>query len=304
MSIHMWTIRTSAHLVRWLASASVVLVLASLLSTQTLSAQALQPVSQNGHIVWTNDAPSHAVNADASAATQQTTGLFYWSKVERRWKPVRPASPNAMRSARAIASQVSSYIESRPPLNSGAKVRGKLAEQDPNYSRAADNRSVSAAEIDRYINEAAARHHVDPNLVRALVKVESNFNPKALSPKGAMGLMQLMPETARMYEVRNPFDAAQNVDAGVRHLKGLLQNFGGNVSLSLAAYNAGQGAVERNRGIPPYTETRNYVKRITTLMGSSPEPVASGSDNAVSSLSIPVHVSRDASGKLVITNTN
>ncbi len=302
----MWTIRTSAYLVRWLASASLVLGLASLLSTQTMSAQALQSVSQNGHIVWTNDAPLHPVNADAGPPAQQPTGLFYWSKVERRWKPVRPASPNAMRSARAIASQVSSYIESRPPLNSGAKVKGKLAEQDPNYSRAAGNRSVSAAEIDRYINEAAARHHVDPNLVRALVKVESNFNPKALSPKGAMGLMQLMPETARMYEVRNPFDAAQNVDAGVRHLKGLLQNFGGNVSLSLAAYNAGQGAVERNRGIPPYTETRNYVKRITTLMGSSPEPVASGSDSdhAVSSLSIPIHVSRDASGKLVITNTN
>ena len=196
--------------------------------------------------------------------------FFYWSTVEKRWKPVRRHRLKAMRSARAIAGEVSSYIESHPPLDSGAtKVKGKLAAQDPNYSQAAGNRSVSAAEIDRYINEAAARHHVDPNLVRALVKVESNFNPRAVSRKGAMGLMQLMPETARMYDVRNPFDAAQNVDAGVRHLKGLLENFSGDVSLSLAAYNAGQGAVERNRGIPPYTETRNYVKRITTLMGSS-----------------------------------
>jgi soluble lytic murein transglycosylase-like protein len=106
-----------------------------------------------------------------------------------------------------------------------------------------------------------------------------------------------MPATARKYDVSNPLDAAQNVEAGVRHLKGLLENFGGDVSLSLAAYNAGQGAVERNRGIPPYTETRNYVKRITSLMGR-------GSDVAVSSLSIPIQVSRDARGRLVISNTN
>jgi soluble lytic murein transglycosylase-like protein len=286
-------LRTSRTLARCLALAVAMLALSSL-----LPAQALQAVSQNGHIVWTNDAPAHAVNAVAVAPKQESTGLFYWSKAERRWKPVRPASPNAMRSARAIASEVSNYIESRPRLDSGAaKVKGTLAEQDPNYSSAANNRSVTAAKIDRYIDEAAARHHVDPNLVRALVKVESNFNPTALSPKGAMGLMQLMPETARMYDVRNPFDAAQNVEAGVRHLKGLLDNFGGNVSLSLAAYNAGQGAVERNRGIPPYTETRNYVKRIRNLMGSEP-------DRAVSSLATPIQLSRDARGRLLITNTD
>jgi soluble lytic murein transglycosylase-like protein len=285
MSIDMRTFRNPAHLVRSLASASVVLALATL-----LPAQALQPVSRNGRIVWTNDAPAHV--------TQQQSELFYWSNVEQRWKPVHRATPKAMRSARAIAGEVSNYIESRPKLDSGVpKVKGKLAGQDPNYSRAAGNRSVSAAEIDRYINEAAARHHVDPNLVRALIKVESNYNPGAVSPKGAMGLMQLMPATARKYEVRNPLDAAQNVEAGVRHLKGLLVNFGGDVSLSLAAYNAGQGAVERNGGIPPYAETRNYVKRITRLMGS-------GSDVAVSSLSIPIQVSRDARGRLVITNTN
>jgi soluble lytic murein transglycosylase-like protein len=97
--------------------------------------------------------------------------------------------------------------------------------------------------------------------------------------------------------VRNPFDAAQNVDAGVRHLKGLLENFGGNVPLSLAAYNAGQGTVERNGGIPPYTETRNYVQRITNLMGR-------GSELRFSSLSVPIHVRRDERGTLVISNTD
>lgn len=204
-----------------------------------------------------------------------------------------------MRSARTVAGEVSSYIDSHPKLNPEAVASTRrLAEQNPNYSLAAEDRNVSASQIDKYINEAAARHHVDPNLVRALVKVESNFNPNAVSSKGAMGLMQLMPETAREYDVHNPFDAAQNVDAGVRHLKGLLENFGGDVRLSLAAYNAGAGAVQRNGGIPPYTETRNYVKRITNLMGDGSEFHFS------SSLSFPIHVNRDERGKLVISNVD
>ncbi len=115
------------------------------------------------------------------------------------------------------------------------------------------------------IEQAAARHNVDPNLVRAVVKVESNFNPNAVSRKGAMGLMQLMPSTARQLKVRNPFDPEQNVDAGVRHLKQLLESYGGDVKLTLAAYNAGAGAVARSSGVPHYAETQNYVRRITNL---------------------------------------
>ncbi|MGA3125329.1 MAG: lytic transglycosylase domain-containing protein [Candidatus Korobacteraceae bacterium] len=282
----MWTVRTSARrLFTSTVLAWVVLALAS-----SLSAQSPQPTSENGRIVWTNDAPERL--------TSHQPQLAYWSNVEQRWIPLRAATPRAMRSARAVAGQVSSYIESHPALDSGrAKVKGKLAAQNPNDSAAARNRSVSAAKIDRFIEEAAARHHVDPNLVRALVQVESNFNPGAVSSKGAMGLMQLMPETARKYDVSNPFDAAQNVEAGVRHLKGLLENNKGNVSLSLAAYNAGQAAVERNGGIPPYTETRNYVKRITNIMGSGP-------DLADHRLAFPIEVHRDDRGRLVITNTD
>jgi hypothetical protein len=296
MNIDVWTFRNPARHRPSLAAAAV-LVLGGLL-TVPLAAQSLQPVSQNGHLVWTNDGPAQPGQDVSGRPAQAAPELFYWSNVQKCWKPIRPASPRAMRSAQVVAGEVSSYIDSRPPLSAAkVRVKGELAAQDPNYSQAAGNRSVSAAQIDRYIDEAAARHHVDPNLVRALVKVESNFNPRAVSSKGAMGLMQLMPATARKYDVRNPFDAAQNVDAGVRHLKGLLENFGGDVSLSLAAYNAGQGAVERNRGIPPYTETRNYVRRITSLMAGGPAP-------HLLSVSIPIQVRRDEHGRLVISNTD
>lgn len=108
-------------------------------------------------------------------------------------------------------------------------------------------------------------HGVDPNLVRALIQVESGYRARAKSPKGAMGLMQLMPSTAREYKVHNPYDPKANIGAGVRHLKGLIDRWG--VELALAAYNAGEGAVRRFNGIPPYRETRNYVSRILSLAG-------------------------------------
>jgi soluble lytic murein transglycosylase-like protein len=148
--------------------------------------------------------------------------------------------------------------------------------------------------------QAAARHNVDPNLVRSVVKVESNFNPNAVSRKGAMGLMQLMPGTARSLNVTNPFDPEQNVDAGVRHLKRLLESYGGNVPLSLAAYNAGTGAVARSAGVPRYRETRNYVRRITNLYFGGGDPGSFIIGNPVHD---PVRVQRDARGVLYITNT-
>ena len=292
MSIRLWTTRISA----WQHPRPLWLVVVLLAFAASLPAQALHPVDENGRTVWTNDSPPPTIPHPVHKV--RTAQLFYWSEVEHRWKPVKPATPAAMRSARAIVGEVSSYIESKPRLEGlTAKAKGDLAGENPNYAAAAGHRSVSATEIDRFINEAAARHHVDPNLVRALVKVESNFNPHAVSSKGAMGLMQLMPATARMYDVANPFDAAQNVDAGVRHLKGLLDDFGGDVTLSLAAYNAGQGAVKRSGGIPPYTETRNYVKRITNLMSSN-------LDVHFSNLSIPIQIRRDERGRLVISNTD
>jgi len=109
-------------------------------------------------------------------------------------------------------------------------------------------------------------HGVDPMLVRALIQVESNYRPKAKSNKGAMGLMQLMPATAREYKLRNPYDPTANIGAGVKHLKSLIDRMGA-IELALAAYNAGEGAVKKFNGIPPYRETRNYVSRILAIAG-------------------------------------
>lgn len=108
-------------------------------------------------------------------------------------------------------------------------------------------------------------HGVDPMLVRALIQVESNYKARARSHKGAMGLMQLMPATAREYKVRNPYDPKSNIAAGVKHLKALIDRWG--VEMALAAYNAGEGAVKKFNGIPPYRETRTYVSRILSLAG-------------------------------------
>jgi len=117
------------------------------------------------------------------------------------------------------------------------------------------------------IDKVATEQGVSPKLVRALVQVESAYQPRARSPKGAMGLMQLMPATARQYGVADPYDPASNIEAGIKHLKSLLQRFPKSVALALAAYNAGEGAVMRFNAIPPYAETRNYVSRILNLAG-------------------------------------
>jgi soluble lytic murein transglycosylase-like protein len=119
------------------------------------------------------------------------------------------------------------------------------------------------------IERASVMHGVDARLVRAVIQVESAYQSRARSPKGAMGLMQLMPETARRYAVRNPFDPAANVEAGTRYLKSLLDRFP--LNLALAAYNAGEAAVERFGGVPPYPETRAYVGRVLKLVGGRAE---------------------------------
>lgn len=133
---------------------------------------------------------------------------------------------------------------------------------------------TSTRAIDAYddlIVEHARRHNVRQSLVRAVIQVESAFNPWAHSPKGAMGLMQLMPATAREFGVRNAYNPEENVRAGVAYLRQLLDRYDGNEELALAAYNAGPGAVDRhNQTVPPYRETTQYVSRISRIAGQGP----------------------------------
>ncbi|MFZ0959748.1 MAG: lytic transglycosylase domain-containing protein [Terriglobia bacterium] len=121
------------------------------------------------------------------------------------------------------------------------------------------------ADIDRLVEQTASRYQVDPELVHAIIRVESGYDPKAVSNKGAMGLMQLIPATAQRFGVADPFDPKQNLDGGVNYLKYLLDLFGGDLSLSLAAYNAGEHTVQRSGGIPAITETQNYVRKVTSI---------------------------------------
>jgi hypothetical protein len=139
-----------------------------------------------------------------------------------------------------------------------------------------DQRIAALSEAKKWIIELvdtiAVRHQIDPKLVLAIIAVESNFNVKAQSPKDAMGLMQLIPGTADRFNIKNAFDASQNIKGGVRYLRWLLSYYHGDIRLVAAAYNAGERAVDRYKGIPPYPETRNYVKRVMELYQQQSHP--------------------------------
>src|ERR1700691_4532301 len=249
--------------------------------------QKITATDEHGRKIYVNDSVTAASAHHAEPSQPPRRALMYWSSKENRWKPVPPPNAASMQAARSAAAEVNEYLGHESNQSATAKIV------------AANFRGATATpgDIDSAIEQAAARHNVDPNLVRAVVKVESNFNPNAVSRKGAMGLMQLMPSTARQLKVKDPFDPEQNVDAGVRHLKQLLESYDGDIKLTLAAYNAGAGAVARSSGVPRYAETQNYVRRITNLYYG-----VSGFNSGASR--DPVIVQRDARGVLYISNTD
>jgi len=159
------------------------------------------------------------------------------------------------------------FVNAEPPLSaklSAMKPRASiyLPSESSLTGRDRPAMSIDRDGTEKLVREAADRHRVDPALIRAVIETESNWNPRAYSHKGAGGLMQLIPTTAQRFGANDVFNPQQNIDAGVRYLKTLLERYNGNLDLALAAYNAGEGAVDRAHGIPAFRETRNYVQRV------------------------------------------
>jgi soluble lytic murein transglycosylase-like protein len=159
--------------------------------------------------------------------------------------------------------------------------------------------SVIDQRLDRIVRDAAARHDVDPALVKAVISTESGWNPQAVSRKGAVGLMQLIPGTAQRFGVNNSFDPAQNVEGGTTYLKALLDRYNGDLSKSLAAYNAGEHAVDMHGGVPAYRETQQYVRKVTDAYF---RPGSGRNSTQWSPRKAPLRKEVDAKGRIVFTN--
>jgi len=190
---------------------------------------------------------------------------------------------------------------SRVPLLKTAANGTALRATQSSFATSSDMSTAEQAnreKIEQMIREVSARYRVDPALVRAVMQTESNWNSSAVSRKGALGLMQLVPGTAQQLGVHNAFDPKQNLDGGVRYLHTLLERYNGDLDKALAAYNAGPGAVDRAGGIPRYRETRNYVQKVTDSYfrpGSDRLPRAFEERR-------PIYRAVDADGRVVFTN--
>jgi len=211
---------------------------------------------------------------------------------------MRASSPGPADARGRVSAKGQSQISADAP-NAGAN--GNVAQGFPQLpaAEAEEPSAVPSDRLDRIVRAAAERHKVDPALVKAVISTESGWNPRAVSNKGAVGLMQLIPGTAQRYGVGNPYDPAQNVEGGTTYLKWLLDRYDGDLTKSLAAYNAGEGSVDRWGGVPAYPETRHYVQKVTDTY------FRSGAGRNVTLWEPPrppVRRERDSSGRVIFTN--
>lgn len=209
--------------------------------------------------------------------------------------------------ATPVRAQIASYVDEHGKLvyvneDSLSRRNGSTINHSLLASNLAANPLVAPSDrLDRIVREAAERHQVDPALVKAVISTESGWNPAAISRKGAVGLMQLVPGTAQRFGVGNLFDPAQNVEAGTTYLRALLDRYNGDLKKSLAAYNAGEHNVDRSNGVPPIWETQRYVQKVTTAYFRP----GSGRDESLglqNTQKNPMRQEVDSQGRVVFTN--
>lgn len=208
---------------------ALVLCLAMMIYCEPVSAQIVSVVDERGQRIYINTAP------------------------------VRPVDP-----VKAAAANLTGAGGTTKGTEVASGVVGASGSAAPPFQALTGSHGLSSARLEELVRTTANRHGVDPNLVRAVIETESGGNPSAVSRKGAVGLMQLMPTTALELGVRNMYSAQENLEAGVRYLHTLLERYGGDLDRALAAYNAGAGAVDRAGGVPRYRETRDYVRKVTS----------------------------------------
>jgi soluble lytic murein transglycosylase-like protein len=202
--------------------------------------------------------------ATASARDRVVSVVRTDSRTGKLVRTVVNSTPPAPKPAAATAAATSAGDASQPDASKPDAAKPVSAQ--------ADNPASTA--ISQTVERIAVRHSLPPQLIHSVIKVESNYNPWAVSPKGAFGLMQLIPATARRFGVSNVFDPEDNINGGAKYLKYLLGLYDGNYTLALAAYNAGEAAVARYGAVPPYPETVNYVRQVGSRLAAQPTAAA------------------------------
>ncbi|HEX4003651.1 MAG TPA: transglycosylase SLT domain-containing protein [Candidatus Acidoferrales bacterium] len=204
----------------------------------------------------------------------------------------------------ASQAQIASYVDGNGKVvyvnaDSPRRASGSTISSPPASGASPQSANAAGDHLDQIVQAAAERHNLDPALVKAVITTESGWNPSAISRKGAVGLMQLIPETAERFGVGNAFDPAQNVEGGTSYLKELLDHYNGDLTKSLAAYNAGQRAVDQSGGIPAYPETERYVQKVTDAYF---RPNSGRDPSLWSKPKAPIRQETDSNGRIIFTN--